>query len=338
MGRLTSLLCALGALVLLAEQVGATPPDIHQARLEPICSSATKIVYFLDFSTNQGTYYNDQSSFAWVVVDLTKGAWTIHPIVQITTSTINSEPPDSEPEMLDLTPGKGKRLPALLREIGATRCPPRHGFEPDTPKLDEIKYLTRKGKLVVRLKKVEQVVGPVSSGPNTVVLRNDDQGRSWPDTALRDCLAEQPEYGACRRSPTRELIVGRYGVLQFHSSSTSAEEGDDRDTVYVVPLQGLMRARARLLNVIGLRLHRQKRYAEAQRWFATAVQQDPRSDVAHYNLACAHARLGAIAAAVASLERIRQADGLRGKLAADPDFESLRDDPRFKQLIVRLAH
>jgi len=53
-----------------------------------------------------------------------------------------------------------------------------------------------------------------------------------------------------------------------------------------------------------------------------------------YNLACAYAELGERDKALDMLERAaRQGGGNLGWIRQDPDFDSLRDDPRFVRLV-----
>lgn len=95
---------------------------------------------------------------------------------------------------------------------------------------------------------------------------------------------------------------------------------------------------ARELNVEGLRAHRKGAYAEAFPKFAAAVQANPRNVLARYNLACAAARLGDPETALTQLGILAAAPGCRWcrlkarGAAADGDFASLAEDPRFRAL------
>lgn len=53
-----------------------------------------------------------------------------------------------------------------------------------------------------------------------------------------------------------------------------------------------------------------------------------------YNVACAYAVIGDIDAAIDALAKaLRRGSGNRGWIANDPDFDNLRADPRFQQLL-----
>ncbi|MDQ3823350.1 MAG: tetratricopeptide repeat protein [Actinomycetota bacterium] len=71
-------------------------------------------------------------------------------------------------------------------------------------------------------------------------------------------------------------------------------------------------------------------YAEAKRRLEEALERHPDAGGLLYNLACAEARLGETDAALAHLERaIEVWPGFREAAMGDPDFEAIRDDPRF---------
>lgn len=71
-------------------------------------------------------------------------------------------------------------------------------------------------------------------------------------------------------------------------------------------------------------------YGEAKRRLERALERHPDAGGLTYNLACAESRLGETDAALAHLERaIELWPGFREAAAGDPDFEAIRDDPRF---------
>jgi tetratricopeptide (TPR) repeat protein len=71
-------------------------------------------------------------------------------------------------------------------------------------------------------------------------------------------------------------------------------------------------------------------FAEAKARLEDALARHPEAGGLTYNLACAESRLGETDAALAHLERaIEIWPGFREAAAGDPDFEAIRDDPRF---------
>lgn len=73
-------------------------------------------------------------------------------------------------------------------------------------------------------------------------------------------------------------------------------------------------------------------YGEAKARLEAALERHPDAGGLLYNLACAESRLGETDAACTHLERaIELWPGFREAAAGDPDFESIRDDPRFPQ-------
>ena len=75
--------------------------------------------------------------------------------------------------------------------------------------------------------------------------------------------------------------------------------------------------------------HREE-YAEAKARIEAALERHPNAGGLLYNLACAESRLGETDAALGHLERaIGVWPGFREAALGDPDFETIRDDPRF---------
>ncbi|OUU22626.1 MAG: hypothetical protein CBC13_07525 [Planctomycetia bacterium TMED53] len=87
-------------------------------------------------------------------------------------------------------------------------------------------------------------------------------------------------------------------------------------------------------HALGLVLLRERKLERAIREFLRSIDLDPTRSTAHYNLACAYALNGQTENALDSLaESIRHGYDRFDHAKTDPDLESLRDDPRFKELI-----
>lgn len=105
-------------------------------------------------------------------------------------------------------------------------------------------------------------------------------------------------------------------------------------------------AEARALNVAGYRLHQAKKYPEAVAQFERSIEADPSFALAHYNLACALARLRAAgqicehdAYRSTILEHLQEAVRLdprrRARLRKDPDLAPVRDTFGYQRLVGR---
>ena len=70
---------------------------------------------------------------------------------------------------------------------------------------------------------------------------------------------------------------------------------------------------------------------------ARAVAIDPEDSGMLYNTACFYAIQGEANEAIACLEKaVQHGFGVRGWLENDPDFNSLRGDPRFQAILAKM--
>ena len=94
----------------------------------------------------------------------------------------------------------------------------------------------------------------------------------------------------------------------------------------------------RALYMSAIALQRLGELERALEWGRRAVETSPPEDVAtHYNLGCFYARMGERDKALERLEQcVSLAGGFREWIAHDRDWDSLRGDPRFEELLNRL--
>jgi len=77
--------------------------------------------------------------------------------------------------------------------------------------------------------------------------------------------------------------------------------------------------------------------AKAREWNQRALAADPEDSGMLYNVACVHARLGETDEAIDCLERaVKSGFGLREWLENDPDFATVRGDPRFQAILAKM--
>ncbi len=89
---------------------------------------------------------------------------------------------------------------------------------------------------------------------------------------------------------------------------------------------------------LGYCLHMSGDYEKAIKAHQKAATFEPIKGVALYNLACAYALTGRTEAAVTALEASREAGfDIAEPMQSDSDLDSLRDDARFKKLLVDVA-
>jgi tetratricopeptide (TPR) repeat protein len=130
----------------------------------------------------------------------------------------------------------------------------------------------------------------------------------------------------------------RFGVLESRVAR-GAPARQAREGAHTVErwnaLRGRTDARADEFDRMGRELLEAGRYEEAAQAFAAVAARDERHATALYNEACARARQGQTAVALDLLQRAVE-DGFtdRDQLSEDDDLASLRQDPRFAQLLA----
>lgn len=94
---------------------------------------------------------------------------------------------------------------------------------------------------------------------------------------------------------------------------------------------------ASLLQRLGHAMMSEGQYKDSIAIHERLVKLDPDNSTAHYNIACAHAKLGEINKALLSLEQAINLGFIRADLLrSDPDLDPIRNDERFKALITKL--
>jgi tetratricopeptide (TPR) repeat protein len=191
------------------------------------------------------------------------------------------------------------------------------------------------------------------------------------DQAARELEAAHERLVALENDLSAELAAfdaGRSGPLVLESTDPlerrrlERELEDTRDLRAQVLVSLAVNANVRLRDVAGARAYFERALAlrqddfmrvlsacyaaragriEEARFTLSSVTPAPELD---YNLACTHALLGDVEEALVHLERALEALETRGArqrqvgwAREDPDFESLRADPRFEELLARFA-
>jgi adenylate cyclase len=77
----------------------------------------------------------------------------------------------------------------------------------------------------------------------------------------------------------------------------------------------------------------------AREWIARAMATDPDDLLTQYNVACVYSKLGELDAAFDLLERLLPHANHETKawVRHDPDFEALREQPRYQRLLALLS-
>jgi predicted Zn-dependent protease len=82
----------------------------------------------------------------------------------------------------------------------------------------------------------------------------------------------------------------------------------------------------------------EKEFERSLEWMRRAIELAPDDTGVNVNAACALAKMGKKEEAIACLERtFARGFGKRDWIEHDPDYDSLRDDPRFQAMLDKLS-
>jgi tetratricopeptide (TPR) repeat protein len=167
-----------------------------------------------------------------------------------------------------------------------------------------------------------------------LVLSLEGVSRSLPWKAVRTPASEDPidcEGGPC---PVAFDLRLKEGVLLVIS------QGDIVSQWYryvIAPVQQLDEKRSQILNEVGFAAHKKGDYETSVALFTEAVILDRKNLTATFNTACAYARLGKAAQAVAFLEALPDAAEARKKARSDKDFDGIRTSPELQKFLGAAA-
>jgi tetratricopeptide (TPR) repeat protein len=129
-------------------------------------------------------------------------------------------------------------------------------------------------------------------------------------------------------SPENVLVCNNLGLAY-----TQAKEYDKAIATFKEAIRLDPKSPGALINLGGAYL-RQGRYPEAVADYMEVIGVDPDNADAYYNLACAYALQGDAALALDSLRKaIKLGFDDRDLLAGDPDLDSLRNEPGFREIV-----
>lgn len=302
-------------LLLLTSLALATPDgSAYRATLTPLCTSDESVVFLLQESDHDGTYYGSRTVFRWGSYDVSAGRWRFLPLLDL--HDFSGIQPAEDVPPLEKRAGKGT-IGDLLGPRGTCAQAAPAESDPFTygigPKGISV---STDGASRTLAADVVWTVQSVGDEPERVT--------SLADRFETDCaLWETRSYAAPR---DRTLLVARGG-------------GCDNDghplRIVVVSTPVLAQTRSVTLNQGGLDALRAGTITEAIARFSAALGHDRTNTTATYNLACAYARAGQARDAVGVLSRLPHA-GLAAKLAADRDFDGVRSDPVFVEFVAGL--
>ncbi|GDX79100.1 hypothetical protein LBMAG42_09110 [Deltaproteobacteria bacterium] len=294
--------------LVLASIALATPEgSAYRAALTPVCTSESTVVFLLQESDHDGTYYGAKTAFRWASYDVTARRWSLVPALDVH-------------EYAPLDPGGDARAPEKLAGKGnlAQFLGPRASCSlPDPVENDDFTYGIGPDGLLVWWGSASR---PVATGD------------AWVFTSL----GEQPLVSPPVETECRLRDVRAFDAPNDHTLLIARGSNCDTDShplrVFTVAKLALTHTRSVTLNQAGLDALRSGNAGEAIVRFTGALLQDRTNTTATYDLACAYARAGDARSAVGVLSQLPR-EGLAAKLAADSDFEGVRGAAIFVEFV-----
>jgi hypothetical protein len=306
----------------------ATPPDSSHSTVTPLCRGADRLALLVRTHSNQGMHFVSAVDLGLVLLDT--GAETAEAVLLagIHDSLLDLQEPGQLPDRrrssapLDLgrqlqtwgTEDCGP-LPRLwLPDTDSGSLDPR--VQPPTPETPL--------RLALHLGDRHRALGPAR-------LLAPEAGWSGPVSPAGWAL-EPADPDDLHLSPGRPVVL----------ETTVAVPVEVREPVYsstvfaVYDRAHFDAAQGWLVNATGLDRHRAGRHREAAAWFALAAQLDPANPTPRFNLACAWARTGDAGRTATALLALRDTPGMAAKVAADADFDAVRDTPELRAAVAEL--
>jgi hypothetical protein len=134
-----------------------------------------------------------------------------------------------------------------------------------------------------------------------------------------------------------DLVVVAVGAFADPTFPPPTESGyDSRRHEWIELPDSVRRLAPELWWDAGKPLYEEGRYAEAADRGVELIESRPDQPYLYYNVACCESLAGRTDAAIDHLRRaIEMWDGCRDMATADPDFDPVRDDPAFRDLVGR---
>lgn len=297
--------------LLLVPLALATPEgSAYRAALTPVCTSDVDVVFLLQESDHDGTYYGAQTALRWARYDVISRRWRFVPLLEV--HEYGQVDPGQEARAPERQVGKG----ALADMLGpASRC-----MLSDPAANDDFTYVIGAAGLSLSWGSASRALEAREAWTFDAV-----GGQPAPSENVEmDCtLAEARTFDA---PGGLTLVVSRGSVCDTDGHPLR---------VFTVSTSALAHTKSVTLNQAGLDALRAGQIAEAILDFSAALLHDRTNTTATYNLACAYARSGDSASAVGVLSRLPK-EGLAVKLRSDRDFDGVRSNPGFAEFVAGL--
>ncbi len=302
----------------------ATPPDVDDARLSPLCVGDDGVAWSSTIRGNGGSHYLSTSRWGVLWVAPVAGTIQFESLGGVTENYLDVDRSRADPQKPEVSWQRSTANPvAFLEGWGAHSCSPRNQLALYRTTGAELGWVLREpgGVTLTLANQKRDVAARVVDIRNRASDYRDPTG-TVPFDELAPFWLDEETTGFV---PGPAIATGKHVVASVRLQSGF----DPTDVLVVLQRTDFDRALAWLLNAHGLEQHRAGLYEVSATWFREAITRDPTFSIARFNLACALARLDDIGGVVKTFEDLATEPGIGAKVDADSDFDALRTDPMF---------
>lgn len=296
--------------------------------MTPICTGGDRIAFFASAKTNQGSHYVDWTRFALLLFDTATGEYEISPL-----GGLNFEG-ELRPETGKVVSGAKVGFAQKLHDWRTEHCLWPSSLPHQDPPEVHLEYSLGDSSVTISLAGRNRVIQDgLTFSPAAEIAEMSMEGFDRPSPL--DAESETSNFAIEPRPiVVAEIELASRTLFVFRLPSDGSRGGD---VLMATVSAKLKRAKSWLVNAHALEdLHNKGQWTAAAKLFEIAAELDPDNPTPLYNWACAEARQGNIEISLRLLSRLPQTSELRAKLARDPDFDGIREDPGFARHLASL--
>lgn len=318
--------------LLLPFETSATPPDVLSSRIVPMCANADEVVLWMQTNYNHGTYYDTESLWLLLFVDLKNNLLNWHELGGMSVNTVNVIDEDELPE-LKYTKGKSSDLGTILKKWKMSRCEWSESLTQAFMGMS-FKYSIEKDGVHIFFNEKHRKLKDVRGfDPRFISVRN----LSWYselNPPMHGLLDAKQLFNHVE-GPYQPLVLSEEIFLKTRYMLILRVKSETGDYDLLVSLSGheVFVAQSQLVDDFGVTLLEDNEFVSAEEAFRIALKLQSYNNSARYNRARALAMLEHTNQSVALLKELPLTTELRKKIEKDKYFDKIRAKHEFSKFL-----